>query len=53
MWLGTLTAMFSDHELGLLDDLGLLSQHDRDLIAQAQRRAGAGTRRPGASASAG
>ena len=40
MWLGTLAAMFSDHELGILDDLGFLSQHDRDLIAQAQRHAG-------------
>jgi hypothetical protein len=42
MWLGTLVAMFSDHELRLLDDLGSLSQHDRDLIAQAQRRTDAG-----------
>jgi len=37
MWLGTLVGMFSDHELGILDDLGFLSQHDRDLIAQARR----------------
>jgi hypothetical protein len=37
MWLGTLVAMFSDHELHLLDDLGFLSQHDRDLLGQALR----------------
>jgi hypothetical protein len=27
-------ALFSDHELRLLDDLGFLSQHDRDLLAK-------------------
>jgi hypothetical protein len=43
MWLGTLVGMFSDHELGLLDDLGYLSAHDRGLIAQAQRRTGSGS----------
>lgn len=37
MWLGTMVALFSDHELRLLDDLGFLSQHDRDLIRQAGR----------------
>jgi hypothetical protein len=36
MWLGTLVAMFSDHELRLLDDLGFLSQRDRDLLRQAR-----------------
>jgi hypothetical protein len=36
MWLGTLVT-FSDHELRLLDDLGVLSQHDRDLLRQAGR----------------
>ena len=41
MWLGTMAAMFSDHELGLLNDLGFLSQHDRALISQAGRRTGA------------
>jgi hypothetical protein len=37
MWLGVMAAMFSDHELRLLDDLGCLSQHDRDLLRQAGR----------------
>jgi len=37
MWLGAMTALFSDHELRLLDDLGFLSQHDRDLLSQAGR----------------
>ena len=37
MWLGTMTALFSDHELRLLNDLGFLSQHDRDLLGQAGR----------------
>ena len=36
MWLGTM-ALFSDHELRLLHDLGLLSQHDCDLLRQAGR----------------
>jgi len=37
MWLGAMTALFSDHELRLLNDLGFLSQRDRDLLAQAGR----------------
>ena len=37
MWLGTMAAMFSDHELKLLNDLGFLSQRDRDLLRQARR----------------
>lgn len=37
MWLGSLT-MFSDHELKLLDDLGYLSQLDRDRLAAAGRK---------------
>ena len=37
MWLGTMVAMFSDHELRLLDDLGFLSERDRDLLRQAGR----------------
>ena len=37
MWLGAMTAMFSDHELGLLNDLGYLSQRDLDLLRQAGR----------------
>jgi hypothetical protein len=37
MWLGTMAALFSDHELKLLNDLGFLSQHDRDLLGQAGR----------------
>jgi hypothetical protein len=36
MWLGAM-ALFSDHELRLLNDLGYLSQHDRDLLSQAVR----------------
>lgn len=36
MWLGTLTGLFTGHELRLLDDLGFLSPHDRDLIRQAR-----------------
>jgi len=36
MWLGTMM-LFSDHELRLLNDLGFLSQHDRDLLCQAER----------------
>jgi len=36
MWLGAL-AQFTDHELRLLDDLGYLSQRDRDLRNQAGR----------------
>ena len=38
MWMGTMVALFSDHELKLLNDLGFLSQHDRDLIRQAGRQ---------------
>ena len=37
MWLGTMAGLFSDHELRLLNDLGFLSQHDRDLLRQAGR----------------
>lgn len=37
MWLGVMAALFSDHELRLLDDLGFLSQRDRDLLRQAAR----------------
>ena len=37
MWLGVMAALFSDHELRLLNDLGFLSQHDRDLLSQAGR----------------
>lgn len=37
MWLGVMAALFSDHELGLLDDLGFLSRRDRDLLRQAAR----------------
>ena len=36
MWAGAL-ALFSDHDLRLLNDLGFLSQHDRDLLRQAGR----------------
>lgn len=39
MWLGSL-AQFSDHELRLLDDLGFLSQRDRDMLAHAGRSVG-------------
>lgn len=35
-WLGSLV-LFSDHELRLLNDLGFLSRHDRDLLNQAGR----------------
>ena len=41
MWLGTMAAFFSDHELTLLNDLGYLSQHDNDLLRQAARIGGA------------
>ena len=37
MWLGMLVALFSDHELRLLHDLGYLSQHDLDLLRQSGR----------------
>ena len=40
MWLGVMAALFSDHELRLLNDLGFLSQHDRDLLSQAGRSVG-------------
>lgn len=39
-WTGVLVAMFSDHELRLLSDLGYLSQHDLDLLEQAGRGIG-------------
>jgi hypothetical protein len=38
MWTGMLVAMFSDRELGLLNDLGYLSRSDLDKIEQAGRR---------------
>jgi hypothetical protein len=41
MWLGVLAGLFSDHELRLLNDLGFLSQHDNDLLRQAERQAAA------------
>jgi hypothetical protein len=37
MWVGAMTAMFSDHELRLMNDLGFLSEHDRRLLKQAGR----------------
>jgi hypothetical protein len=40
MWVGVMVALFSDHELRLLNDLGFLSQHDRDLLGQAGRSVG-------------
>jgi hypothetical protein len=40
MWLGVMAALFSDHELRLLNDLGYLSQRDHDLLRQAGRDAG-------------
>jgi hypothetical protein len=40
MWLGTMVALFSDHELRLMNDLGFLSQHDCDLLRQAGRDPG-------------
>ena len=46
MWTGMLVAMFSDHELGLLDDLGYLSQSDHDKLRQARRRAVSGPAEP-------
>jgi hypothetical protein len=36
MWLGAMI-LFSDHELRLLNDLGFLSQFDRDLLCQVGR----------------
>ena len=39
MWLGTMVALFSDHELQLLGDLGFLCQRDCDLLRRAARRA--------------
>jgi hypothetical protein len=36
MWLGTLAGLFSEHELRLLDDLGFLSERDRQLIRAAR-----------------
>ena len=46
MWLGSLAAMFSDHELGLLEDIGYLSQRDLDLIRQAGRQGSPRTQDP-------
>jgi hypothetical protein len=40
MWLGTLVALFSDHDLRLLRDLGFLCPHDLDLLRQAGREPG-------------
>lgn len=37
MWLGAMVAMFTDHELGLLRDLGVMCPHDLDLLRQAGR----------------
>ena len=37
---GVLAAMFSDHDLKLLDDLGYLSPRDHDLLKQAARPVG-------------
>ena len=37
MWVGAMTAMFSDHELRLMNDLGFLSEHDLRLLRQAGR----------------
>ena len=37
MWLGTLVAMFTYHELKLLYDLGMFCPHDLDLLRQAGR----------------
>ena len=37
MWVGILVTLFSDHELKLLNDLGYLSEFDRDLLRQAGR----------------
>lgn len=37
MWVGVMVAMFSDHELRLIDDCGFLSQRDLDLLRQAGR----------------
>jgi hypothetical protein len=34
MWTGTLASQFTSHEIRLLDDLGFLSRHDRDLLSQ-------------------
>ena len=39
MWLGVLAALFTEHEIRLLDDLGYLSQHDKDLLRQAREAA--------------
>ena len=37
MWLGAMAALFSDHELRLLNDLGFLCPRDRDLLSQVGR----------------
>lgn len=37
-WLGVMLSRFSDHDLKLLDDMGFLSQHDRDLLKQAKEK---------------
>jgi hypothetical protein len=46
MWTGMLVTMFSDHELGLLNDLGFLSPSDLDKLAQARRRPVSGAAGP-------
>jgi hypothetical protein len=47
MWLGAMAALFSDHELRMLDDLGFLSKRDLDLLRQAGRYVpGDGTETP-------
>lgn len=38
MWLGSMIASFSDHDLKLLSDLGFMCPHDRDLLAKAGHR---------------
>lgn len=37
MWVGAMTALFSDHELRLMNDIGFLSEHDLGLLRQAGR----------------
>lgn len=37
MWMGALASQFTGHEIRLLDDLGFLCQHDRDLLAQSRK----------------
>jgi hypothetical protein len=37
-WTGVLVSQFTVFELRLLDDLGFLSQHDKDLIAAVRKK---------------